>query len=271
MKRKGIETVAPSLVHATNKRGWELAAKGRYTDQLSDRANALRNGTLSLDRIEMKLIGELLPSIRSAVQLQCADGRDILSIAKLGIPHVMGIDISNEMVALARELARQASIQASFVVSDVIDAPTVIDDTFDLVYTGKGSLMWIFDLQLWAQTISELLTPGGHLVLFDLHPAVTLFRQDTTTLTPTGIDYFDYINASKTWPESYVGKLHAQDDFPKFEHLWTIGDIVNSLIRTGLQITHLGEHSEAYWTAFPKLPEEESRKLPKTLSLVARK
>ncbi|MBB5791445.1 hypothetical protein [Jiangella mangrovi] len=48
------------------------------------------------------------------------------------------------------------------------------DGCADLVYTGKGTLIWLTDLRSWARDVALLLRPGGTLFAYEAHPAVPL-------------------------------------------------------------------------------------------------
>ena len=48
----------------------------------------------------------------------------------------------------------------------------------DLVYTGRGAILWLQDLDAWAAVLRRLLAPAGRLVIFDGHPAEWLFDAD---------------------------------------------------------------------------------------------
>ena len=43
----------------------------------------------------------------------------------------------------------------------LIPAVPLADATADLVYTGKGALIWMPDLARWADEVARLLRPGG--------------------------------------------------------------------------------------------------------------
>ena len=60
----------------------------------------------------------------------------------------------------------------------LIPAVPLADATADLVYTGKGALIWLPDLGRWADEVARLLRPGGHLFVYEAHPAVALWSWD---------------------------------------------------------------------------------------------
>jgi hypothetical protein len=61
------------------------------------------------------------------------------------------------------------------------------EQTYDIVYTGKGALTWLYDIDRWAEVVTQLLNPGGRLYLVEFHPiAWTLDAENWSIVT----DYF---------------------------------------------------------------------------------
>ena len=142
-----------------------------------------------------------------AIHLQCASGRDTLSLWNEGVPQVVGVDISDVHIANARRISEALGTPATWYRCDILDTPHELDGTADLVYTGRGALGWLHDLDSWAAVIARLLRPGGILSVFDDHPVNWLFEQDTKTLVATGYDYFTHSESSQGWPATYIGDL----------------------------------------------------------------
>src|SRR5258706_1222455 len=82
------------------------------------------------------------------------------------------------MLELAEALTRAVGAPARWIESDVLDTPHELDGTADLLYTGRGSLIWLQDLDAWAAVLQRLLSPTGRLVLLQVHPAEWQFDAD---------------------------------------------------------------------------------------------
>ncbi len=263
--------------HEANRSAWNEGAT-QYTKELKSSRDFLLAGRSNIHPIERRNLaryGSLADWCRTAIHLQCAGGRDTLSLANEGAQRVIGVDISDLMVKNARELARLTGIEATFYRCDVLEAPHELDGTADLVYTGRGALCWLHDLDAWAAVVHRLLKPGGVLSLFDGHPVQWLFREDSPTLEiADGARYFGYAVSDKGWCEQYIGKIdgmEANEESRKYEHNWTLADVVQAVIDSGLVVDVLGEHPEDFWEAFPALPAAERERIPNTFSLCARK
>jgi len=102
---------------------------------------------------------------KSLLHLQCHFGRDTLSWASLGAT-VTGLDFSAEALVAARELSAASGVPGRFVEAELYDAPGVLHERFDIVYTGVGALNWLPDVRRWAQVVAGFLRPGGVLLGF---------------------------------------------------------------------------------------------------------
>src|SRR6478672_11697417 len=151
------ELAAVAAMHAANRAAWDEASE-RYEGWLDEAVALIRSGGTNLFGIETQLIGDLHGRCRRAIHLQCAGGRDTLSLWNLGAEEVVGIDFSPRMLELARRLSEAVGARARWIEEDVLDAPAELDGTGDLVYTGRGALIWLQDLDAWARVIRRLLS-----------------------------------------------------------------------------------------------------------------
>jgi len=87
-------------------------------------------------------------------------------------------------------------------------------------------------------------------------------------------DYFaETVDVGAGWPETYIVELDRPKEelTPKYERQWTLGQIINPPIETGLRLERFEEHPDLYWEQFPKMPEEMARRVPQTFSLLMRR
>ncbi|WP_281351025.1 class I SAM-dependent methyltransferase [Microlunatus speluncae] len=192
-----------------------------------------------LGAVESAEIGDV--SGRSICHLQCHLGLDTLSLAHRG-GTVTGVDFSAESIKFARELSIRTGIPARFVQSDVLTAAETLGETYDLVFTTRGVLMWIGDLAAWARSCARLLRPGGVFYLLDLHPLGMLLQQTGAGLELTG-SYFGSAEPSITaedasYAVSDVGLTHQETH----EWIHPVGKVLTALIDAGIMIDFLHEH-----------------------------
>jgi SAM-dependent methyltransferase len=267
------EVADPRAMHAANRAAWDEAAE-RYEGWLDEAVALIRAGGSNLFPVEHELLGDLRAGAGTAraVHLQCAGGRDTLSLWNLGAGEVIGIDISPRMLELAARLTEATGAPARWIEADVLDAPHELDGTAGLVYTGRGAIIWLHDLDGWAAVIARLLAPAGRLVIFDGHPAEWLFDADADGhLVATEYDYFGGAEASKGWAPEYIDRLSvAEDDQSwKFARAWTLGEIVTALLGAGLRLERLVEYPVDWWAGHRDLRPEDRGRIPLSFGIVA--
>jgi SAM-dependent methyltransferase len=229
---------------------------------------------VNLFGVEVELIGDLHGRCRRAIHLQCAGGRDTLSLWNLGADEVVGIDFSARMLELAGRLSQATRAPARWIEADVLATPHDLDGTGDLVYTGRGSLPWIADLDTWASVVVRLLAPEGRFVLFEGHPAEWLFDADEEgRWTLTDYDYFGGAEASRGWAPEYIDRLSIPDAAQhwKFARAWTLGEVVTALVGAGLRLDGLSEYPIDWWGGHGDVRTEERGRVPLSFSVVGRR
>src|SRR5918997_1753243 len=93
-----------------NRVSWN-AVVGAHDSHRGDLSRFLRKGGSTLFHVERELLGEL--EGRSLVHLQCNSGGDSISLARLGAT-VTGVDLSDEAVSSARDLAEETGTRVTF-------------------------------------------------------------------------------------------------------------------------------------------------------------
>jgi SAM-dependent methyltransferase len=209
-----------------------------------------------------------------AIHLQCAAGLETLFLLSAGADDVIGIDISEDMIDQARELAEAMRAPARFHCCDVLSAPSELDGTAGLVYTGGGALPWIMDISLWADVVARLLHPGGVLYLREGHPIDFLWDREAEDYHLTAGP--SYCSGGIIENCGYPSGLIAMNTDPTGrpvmrERLWPLGDVINSLIGVGLDIRHFSEGNDPGWPAFPNMAKGKLHRLPHTYTLHAEK
>lgn len=261
-------------MHEANRVAWDEAAVV-YEREIESDVALLKSGKHNLMAQEVRLLGDLSVWCQRAIHLQCAGGLDTLSLWKLGVKEVQGLDISERMIDCARRKSHALQAPARWHRCDVLDAPHTLDATADLVYTGKGALCWIQDLDAYAAVVARLLKPGGTYYCFEGHPLCGALADDTADvrLAPN-VSYFSTIAEQyRGWSAEYVGDLGKKRSelAPKFERQWTLGQIVTALAGHGMRVARLEEHPEPFWKQFPKMDPGQAARIPHTFSLLMRK
>ncbi len=259
--------------HEANRAGWNEGAAA-YTAALADAIAFLRAGKSNLHPIERRNLGDLRSWCHTAIHLQCASGRDTLSLWNEGVQQVVGVDISDVHIENARKMSAALNAPATWYRCDVLEIPHELDGTADLVYTGRGALCWLHDITAYGQVVARLLKPGGVFHVLDDHPLSYLFDIDAPALQYSGASYFGYAESNVGWPSTYIGDLlgvPVEKQARKYERWWNLSEIFTALTQAGLSVDIFGEHPDPYWEVFQNLDPEIRARIPLTFSMLARK
>lgn len=247
-----------------NHRAWNEIAEVRHKKQQP--AQFFARGGSTLETIELAAAGDLTG--HTLLHLQCATGEDTLSWAVAGA-QATGVDISDKQIALAQRKAADAGLAVRFVAADIYALPADLQSaTFDIVYTGRGALVWLPDLDHWAKTIVAALKPSGKLIIYEVHPLTFCLEAKDGNLYLDS-DYFSR-NSPAYAEEGWVHFAGGEDATEKkFEFNWPLGDIVTALARAGMRIESLEEIPCDGYGCYSGL--ENAQRLPGDFLLVARK
>ncbi|WP_405070545.1 methyltransferase domain-containing protein [Kribbella sp. NBC_01510] len=213
---------------------WERASEKHVREY--DELLAEARGDGLLERREVELLGPVLATGPVVVHFQSGHGLDDVGLVKAGARLVVGVDYSSVAVGAAQRRAVELGVSCRYAVAEVPGVP-VRDGCADLVYTGKGALIWMRDIAAWARDVARVLRPGGHLFVYEAHPAVPLWTwdEDEPRIRPD---------------RSYFAESHVNDTFPgngAREWQWNLGQIVTAITTAGLHLQVLEEYAEPFW------------------------
>jgi len=271
-------TQTPGRIHADNALAWNQTRRW-YEARVEEALPSLADGGSTLHPLEQRILSGLRPLedwCDRAVHLQCAAGLDTHSLLNHGAAHCVGVDIAGDLVEAATDLSRRLGVQdrASFVQADVLDLPSDLRGTADLVYTGKGAVHWMFDLAAWSRSVAQLLRPGGVFILFDFHAMMWMFRSDSPDVQASGVSYFAPTISYTEWAPGHVGDLDLPPDQLKRKRLrpWPPSAVIQGLLDNGLTLRAFGEYPDSlspHWSAYPQWEDADRRTVATTYSVIA--
>lgn len=224
----------------------DVHARSRFYD-----LEGFLRGQTNLLPIELQEIGDVTG--KSILHLQCHFGMGTLSLARLGA-RVTGMDFSPRAVALARQLAKELELDATFVQANIYDLPQVLQGTFDMVYTTYGILCWLPDIEGWARVAAHYVAPGGALYMVEGHPFSWVFEHEADELLQLRNPYFARGKAHRYDEQgSYADTDAPIEHTESYEWQHTLGDIVSALAAAGLRIEYLHEFPFAEFEMFPNM------------------
>lgn len=232
-----------------NRTNWNNRVDGHLVSDFYE-MDAFRAGKSSLKEIELALLGTIQG--KKILHLQCHFGQDTLSLARMGA-QVTGIDFSDKAIHEAQKLAKELSIEATFICCDVYSTSECVHEKFDIVYTTYGTIGWLPDLDKWAKVISDRLNPGGKLIFVDFHPVVWMFDDD---FKHVAYNYFKENPIIEEVSGSYADKsIQISDTTITWNH--GLSEVYQALQGAGLTIDHFSEYPFSPYDCLNDLIEVE--------------
>lgn len=240
----------------TNRQHWDERVPINAASSFYD-LDGFRAGAEDIDRFQLDELGDVTGL--DLVHLQCHIGLDTLSWARRGA-RVAGVDFSAPATETATGLAVELGLgqRARFVAADVYDAADALGmNSFDVVYTGNGALMWLPDIERWARTAADLLRPGGRLYLAEFHPLTGVL--DDERGTTAALDYFARGARTYDSPGSYADWEAETTHNTATEWHHTLGDVISAVAGAGLRIEFVHEHDTIPFQRYAALVADGDR------------
>jgi ubiquinone/menaquinone biosynthesis C-methylase UbiE len=196
----------------------------------------------------------LLPDLtgKRVLDLGCGYGWFCRFARENGAAQVMGVDVSEKMLARARETTADPAIE--YVRSDIemLELPT---GSFDLVYSSLA-LHYVEDFSALVEVVYRWVATGGNFVFSVEHPVFTASGNARWSVDEAGekswlvARYFDEGPRATDWLAKGVIKQHR-----------TLTTTLNALIRAGFTLTHVEEWapSDEQISSWPDLAENRIR------------
>jgi SAM-dependent methyltransferase len=196
---------------------------------------------------------------RDVLHLQCHLGTETIAFARRGA-RTTGLDLSAKSLDEARQIAAAAGVEVDYVHANVYDAVDAVQGRkFDVVYTGKGALCYLPDLEHWARVVRDLLKPGGALYVVEFHPLLNAMRP--MSLPGESDDLLiraDYLEGRG--PIAHDSTVtYTGDAVPgrqtSYEWMHGLGEVVTNLAATGFHIKRLRESEVLQWPRWPSMKQ----------------
>lgn len=201
------------------------------------------------DLLEQPAMTDLLPDLtgKAVLDLGCGYGYNCKDFIKRGASKVVGIDLSEKMLDIARSEADSPNIE--YRCMDMTEI-SKLDERFDLVYSSLA-FHYIEDFELLISEIFGLLNGGGWLQYSQEHPIITAtidgkghFNRDENgnRISYTFSNYNEPGKREIFWIVDGVVKYHR-----------TIGEIITTIAKSGFVVDTVCEPTPKAW-AIEKLP-----------------
>jgi SAM-dependent methyltransferase len=224
-----------SDIHEANRRWWDAAAPEWHKKNEDEWRECALQPALAFEGKAFEMIGEYLGELRGKRVCFIGSGDNLAAFAMAGLGAVVtSTDISQPRLDLAARRAAELGLSnIRFLRCDAANLSGVRSGNFDLVCSTNGFFVWISNLGAVFNEVSRVLKPGGHYIFYDIHPFTRPWKDQTV------------IEMER--PYKTTGPLkHESPGGTLYNYYWTMSDILNTLVESGLILRRISEDASPY-------------------------
>ena len=195
--------------------------------------------------IEWPCIQRMLPDIRGrdVLDLGCGTGIFTFLLEQYQPRRLVGIDLSGEMLRIAREKATLRHSRAEWLEGDATRAHDCVQEAFDLVFSSTTT-HYLRDLDTFFRQIALCLKPGGACILSVIHPVYSAqypieqgdrFPEDDEWT----VRYLDM--RSRAYIQPWIEYNDSVENELSVSYHYTFSNYVNAIVQAGLTICRVEE------------------------------
>lgn len=232
-----------------NKMAWEEAFENRKAGWGEDIARRIRNEAHPFLVKEMiDVLSQYDLKGKTIAQFCCNNGRELLSLYKMGAEYGVGFDIAENQAAFANMTAQELEMNCTFIATDILKIDERFYNAFDYIFITIGALTWFNDLNAFFKKVYDCLKAGGHLFINEQHPVIDMLaaqgehNYDPSTPERLVNSYF----RNEPWVEG-DGMGYMSDSskeykktFYSFSH--SVSEILNAIVQSGMQVKKMQEY-----------------------------
>lgn len=222
-----------------NKQAWDLLSEDHYHYY----KKILEKKESIINRIIHNELGDL--KNKKLIHLQCNTGADTVSLTRLGA-QCTGVDLSPANIFYAKKLASDFNLKINFIESDILELSNVHQEKYDVVFTSEGAIGWMPDFDKWAKTVRSLLKDDGFFYVYDSHPFLLTLDESLLKDNQTVIKY-PYFEKKPDVSDTIGGYASETKEATSYFWMYTVSDLINSLIRNGMNIEFFNEHENIFF------------------------
>ncbi|MBQ6933638.1 MAG: class I SAM-dependent methyltransferase [Clostridia bacterium] len=185
---------------------------------------------------EMPALFSLLPSLenRKILDLGCGYGGHCMEFVRMGAERVVGVDISQKMLEIARrENAHEKISYVNMAMEDI----SAIDEKFDLAVSSLA-LHYVEDFEGVVKNVHSLLNEGGVFVFSQENPIVTCHSGGSRWTKDENGNKI-HMNLANYGIEGERDTVWFVDNVKKYHRMFST--VVNTLIQNGFVIEKMIE------------------------------
>lgn len=195
--------------------------------------------------IEWPCIQKMLPPLKNKriLDLGCGTGRFSFLFEKENPLSVLGVDLSEQMLNIAKVKARNRGSKVKFIRGDISNSEIYNNQKFDFIFSST-TFHYIKDLIGLFINIYNALEDKGVCVLSLMHPVYTAqYPIDKNGAFPTDDEWVvRYLDKSiRSYVQPWIEYNDNIKNYLSTSYHHTIGDYLNAIIQAGFRIEKVEE------------------------------
>lgn len=195
--------------------------------------------------IEWPCVQSLLPALKgkSVLDLGCGTGIFTFLLEKAQPGKLVGLDLSEEMLRIARQKAKALGSRAEFILGDAAQCGRLVEEPADLIFSSTTT-HYIEDLPPLFAQIDRCLSPGGSCILSVIHPVYSaMYPVERGERFPEDeewtVRYLD--RRRRAYIQPWIEYNDACENRLSRSYHHTFGDYVSAAVGAGLRIEAVRE------------------------------
>lgn len=229
--RAPVSAGSVAEMHEVNRRHWD--AEADRWKQLREEDGGWRRcphePSLAFEGEALETIVEFVGALQGKSVCVVGSGDNYAAFALAGLgAKVTSVDVSEQQLQDAASRASELGLQIDFVRADVADLRSLADGSFDLVCSTNGFFVWLADLPTAFSEVARILEAGGYYVFYESHPFQRPWKNQVKPIEMV----------KSYWDREPHG---SHDGEPAYRFHWTLADIINALVESGLDVRRVVE------------------------------
>jgi len=195
--------------------------------------------------IEWPCIQKMLPQLNNKriLELGCSTGRYSFLFEKENPLFVLGVDISENMLNIAKEKAKKIGSKVKFIKADISNLDIYINEKFDFIFSST-TFHYIEDIKSLFFNIFNALDDKGVCIVSLMHPVYTAqYPVDKNGEFPSDDEWvIRYLDKSKrAYIQPWIEYNDNIENFLSMSYHHTVNDYFNAIINAGFRIERVEE------------------------------
>lgn len=196
-------------------------------------------------KIEWPCIQKMLPKLneKKILDLGCGTGRFDFIFEKENPFSILGVDISEQMLKIAKEKATIKGSKVKFIKEDISNLDTYSNGKFDFIFSST-TLHYIYDIKELFNNMYNVLEEKGVCIVSLMNPIYTAqYPVDKNGEFPSDDEWVvRYLDKSKrAYIQPWIEYNDSSNDYLSISYHHTVSDYFSAIISAGFTIDRVEE------------------------------